>query len=247
MKPQWASTLVKDALDFVYPPHCQWCGTRNRQCRNKVICNTCEQAIAPDIKHRCHCCSAPVGPHLQTQDGCSHCNAGKRLYQEAVSLGAYDGTLKQICIQSKLPGQRPLAKTLATWLCERNLQQMQAWNCDLIVPIPYFWVDRLRNAGHNADAITETLGKYLQLPVHRHILRKRKWTPRQHTLSASMRRKNLQGAFQVTQFAKVAGKRVLIADDVLTTGTTVNRVSAVLLKAGAASVHVAVLARTLNS
>ncbi|WP_437191770.1 phosphoribosyltransferase family protein [Planctomicrobium sp. SH527] len=247
MRQRWAFSLVQDALDFVYPPHCQWCGSRSPRCRIKVICDTCEQTIAPVVKHRCECCSAPVGPYLQTQSGCPHCNSGKRLYQQAVSLGAYDGPLKQVCIQSKLPGQRPLARTLAIWLCERSGQQMQDWGCDLIVSIPHFWMNRIRHSDHNADAITETLGKHLKLPVHRHVVSKRRWTPRQHTLTASMRRKNLRDAFQITRFAKIAGKRILIADDVLTTGTTVNRLSEVLLNAGAASVHVAVLARTLNS
>jgi ComF family protein len=239
--------LARAAADFVFPPACLWCGREANPVATAGFCPDCETNISPPIAQRCARCSAPVGPFLTTVDGCIHCRTDTFSFRRAISLGPYDDQLRRACLRCKRPGHSALSAGLARLLCEREAQTLRAWNCDAIVPVPHFWVDRLRQTDHAADSVADQLGRFLLVPVERHILAKVKWTPKQLHLSASARRRNLQAAFRLAGAVRLDGLRILLADDILTTGTTAHRVSRVLLDAGAEQVCVAVLARGIGA
>jgi len=242
-----ARRLLQDGGDFLYPPACLWCQRQLNQIDEQGIqlCGACRDLLAPERPLRCHRCSAPIGPHLDADAPCVHCRREVLHFRQAISLGTYDEALRRACIQCKQASQRPLATALTRLLCLRSDSRLRAWNPNLILPVPHHWTERFVHPNPSTEAIAEALGAYLSVPMDRHLLSKRRRTKRQHDLPASQRRRNLQGAFQVCRGATLAGLNILLVDDVLTTGTTVNRNIRELQTAGAENVHVAVLARCL--
>lgn len=169
-------------------------------------------------------------------------------YSRIISLGPYLDELRRASLKCKHPRQAALTNALTELMCRRNGEILREWNADMVIPVPHYWMDRLR-ADHAAATIGESLGRFLKVPVERHILRKVKRTRKQQKLPAHARQENLRGAFEVARSAhrRVAGRRVVLADDILTTGITADRCSRVLLHAGATRVDVAVLARAIGS
>jgi len=120
-------------------------------------------------------------------------------------------------------------------------------DADLIVPVPLH-AGRLREREFNQSLLlADLLGRYLNLPVVATALVRILATAPQTTLTRPERSRNLRRAFAVQNAGVLAGRRVLLIDDVFTTGTTVNQCSKTLLKAGVSAVHVLTLARTIDS
>jgi len=116
---------------------------------------------------------------------------------------------------------------------------------DVVVPVPLHR-KRLRSRGFNqAVLLGELLAREWQLPFERRALQRVRWTEPQINLSADARRENVKGAFSVSESFAVGGKRVLIVDDVLTTGSTVEECSRMLKSAGAVNVAVVTVARAV--
>lgn len=137
--------------------------------------------------------------------------------------------------------RRPLglvtAQALADFVAERDPE--------LIVPVPLH-VRRLRDRGFNqAVLLGEVLEREWRIPLHRRAMQRIRWTEPQIDLSAEERRDNVKGAFRVGDAAAVAGRRVLLLDDVFTTGSTVEECARVLRKSGASGVVVVTVARAL--
>jgi len=252
LKTVWTASrsFMKDSVDFLYPPCCPWCGCfQNQVSPQKThggFCTDCCQRIAPHLPDRCDRCSAPVGPYLVTTEGCFDCKAGVRRYERTFSLGTYQGDLKRL-IQRCKRGSRSLAVAAAGLLMEQTQAQLRQESFHLILPVPHHWFDRVCRRDSVADILAEEFSRHLGIPTDRQILFKSKWTRPQQGKTAAQRRSSLKAAFSVNRFAKLTGLRVLLTDDVLTSGTTANRSIQVLQQAGVQSVHVAVLARTLLS
>lgn len=183
---------------------------------------------------------------MQSEEGCHRCAAERYVFQRVVSLGAYDGELGRACRSCKQPMQQPLTMALARVLAERERETLLNWNLDAIVPVPHHWSQRWRAGHHAADTVAETIGAACRIPVERHLLSKVRRTPKQTSLSGRERRNNLKQAFRIVGRPKLTGLRFLIADDILTTGATAQRVAAELLRGGAAAVYIAVLGRSLK-
>lgn len=196
------------------------------------------------MRDACQRCSAPVGPHLDTSDGCFHCRTDRFAFHEAVSLGAYAGPLRSACLRSKEPTGAPLASALSAALWDRHAERIAAWRPELVVPVPRYWLGRILFGANAATVVAETLARRLELPCRLDLLTKVRWTPAQTSLHATERRRNLRDAF-AAHSTRLKGRRVLLVDDVLTTGTTSHRCARALRDAGASEVMVAVLSRAL--
>lgn len=243
-----AGTLWRTGVDFVYPPACAFCsgslgGGEGREAGWQRLCDVCVPALAPPVPNRCARCSAPVGPYLETTRGCVHCRGDRFAFTRAMSLGVYEGCLRHACLSAKGPGGGPLATGLAELLWARAGDELSAAGIDLVVPVPHHWTSRLWHAHFPPVSISRTLARRLKARWHGHILAKVRRTPSQVSLSATERRSNLRGAFRVVGGSRLSGLKVLLVDDVLTTGTTAHRAAGELLGAGAAGVLVAVIAR----
>jgi ComF family protein len=237
--------LLRAGGAFVFPSVCLWCG-RGLSLDGGKFCRDCREELVPAPGPRCQVCSAPVGPNLETSAGCIHCREDRYAFTRVFSLGVYDGALRGACLRFKRRHDAPLAAGLADLFWEQEGESLAELNPDLVVPVPHHWTDRLFRPPQSPTTLADRLGHFLKVPVERHILRKKRRTPRQLSLEPTARRHNLRSAFEVSGRARFDGERILLADDVLTTGTTAHRASRLLLQAGAGKVDVAVLARGIG-
>jgi ComF family protein len=187
-----------------------------------------------------------VGPNLETSAGCVHCRSDRFAFERVIRLGVYYNRMRSACLQAKSRQGRPLTAAMADVLWEREKSSFLADAFDIVVPVPHHWTARLTSAHVMAETLAGVLSRRLQVPLGSHILAKVRRTPTQTSLTASRRRTNLRRAFRVQSHPDVEGRSVLLVDDVLTTGTTANKVSRVLKRAGAGRVVVAVVARGLG-
>ncbi len=210
------------------------------------LCLSCLRESAPEIADVCERCGAPVGPFLDTSLGCVHCRFTPFHFEKAICLGVYRDVLKETCLRMKHSGTEPLARALAECFWQQKREPLERVDAERIVSVPQHWTRRFR-PGHNAsETIACHLARRLRVPVDVRQVRKSRRTLEQKTLPRTRRLSNLRDAFQIRHPKTIQGRRILLVDDVLTTGTTANRISRLLKKAGAKSVTVAALARGLG-
>jgi predicted amidophosphoribosyltransferase len=246
----WARTLLRGAADFVYPPACRLCGgelpDRPADGIGPAFCAPCAAALLADRGTACRQCGATIGPGLDPKLPCAFCHDENYTFDRVIRLGVYDGPLRSACLAIKKPESESLAAGLAelTWQVEK--ERFAQTECDVVIPIPRFWVQRFTQAHHAADTLAEVWAKRLQVPLASHILRKVRWTRPQARLTPSERRVNLRRAFATVGVDALAGASVVLAVDVMTSGATVQEATRQLRRAGAARVVVAVVARGLG-
>lgn len=173
------------------------------------------------------------------EDGrCRLCRSGARAFDFAYSFGAYEGVLRQLIHLFKYAGMRPLARPLGAHLARALPREA----FDAVVPVPLHWWKRWRRGFNQSELLARAIARRCGLPL-RLAVRRRRPTRVQAGLSNSARRANVSGAFAVRRFRSVAGLRILLIDDVMTTGATASACAAALKRAGARYVTVLTLAR----
>ena len=234
------------AGNFFYPPHCLFCHCDLPESSIK-LCASCQERLRPKETALCLRCCAPVGPNLNTDNGCFLCLGDRFTFSRVLALGVYEGELSRICLQAKHSRQPGLATGLGTMLWERRGPFLSEWRPDLVLAVPRHWTSRLWANEAPASVIAATLATLLPCPLGRHILRKTRRTAAQSSLTPAERRKNLRNVFRVARGVRLEGCRVLLVDDVLTTGTTAEQIARVLRLAGAGEIIVAVAARGIGT
>lgn len=176
---------------------------------------------------------------LDAAGRCDLCRLGLRGFDAAYSFGAYEDTLRELIHLFKYGRVRPLARLFGEWLVSA-IPRDQTF--DLIVPVPLHWRRKLERGFNQSELLARAVAKRYGLrPVN--AVRRKRPTGVQAGLSNAKRRTNVSGAFQVKRKAQVAGRRVLLIDDVMTTGATLSACAAALKNAGARYVAVLTLAR----
>jgi ComF family protein len=179
-------------------------------------------------------------PHL-----CSDCLSDIHQFDRARAAGIYRGLLREIIQRFKYEGKTFLARPLAQLVTHIAAGLADYQDLKLIIPVPLH-PRRLRQRGFNqASLLARQLGSNLGLPVDYSLLKRSRWTEPQTGLSRKQRAKNVKGAFALINQKKVGGKGVLLLDDVITTGETVNQCVRVLKAGGARKVVVLTVARTV--
>lgn len=170
---------------------------------------------------------------------CRLCRNGLTSFDALYCVGAYEGRLRNLIHLFKFDHMRQLDRPLGRFLRTGLPLEIQF---DLIVPTPLHWRKRLTRGFNQADLLARELSRSTGIPVVK-ALRKARATIAQSTLTGPERRRNVKGAFRVKNAAELFQKRILLVDDVYTTGATANACAKVLKDAGAQSVAVLTLAR----
>ena len=254
--PAWMSTFVRGAADFLYPPVCRLCtselpepngGTTTSEAIPAApFCEACRRGLFAGHGLACLRCGASIGPYLDPKVPCSFCRNERFAFERVVRLGVYDDLLRTACLRAKTSGAEPLAAGLAELLWECETEAFRDAKVDVVVPVPHHWLRRFYHSHNAAHTLGSVWASQLQVPLASHILVKRRWTRPQARLTPHERRQNLRNVFQAVPSQGLAGAVVLLADDVMTTGTTAHESAKVLVQAGAARVIVAVVARGLG-
>jgi ComF family protein len=167
------------------------------------------------------------------------CRLGLSGFDAAYSYGSYEGALRKLIHLLKYEGMRPLARPFGDLLA-RALPREQRF--DLIVPMPLHWRRRWQRGFNQAELLAREIAKRWNLPV-RNAARRTRATSAQAGLTHAKRRANVSGAFAVKRGTRLDGMRVLLVDDVLTTGASAAACARALKRAGARHVALLTLAR----
>jgi len=153
-----------------------------------------------------------------------------------------------MCLSTKRPRSEELAAALAGFLWQREEPALCGVRADLVIPVPRHWSENVRATPPAPQTLAAVLSRRLRVDLATHILAKTRWTDKQSELPPSRRRTNLKGAFHVPRrfHSDVDKRRILLVDDVLTTGATADEAARALLAASASSVAVTVIARGLG-
>jgi len=177
---------------------------------------------------------------LDEQGRCSLCRLGLTGFDTVYTFGSYEDTLRELIHLFKYGRMRPLARLLGE-LTARAIPREHRF--DLIVPMPLHWRKRWSRGYNQSELLAKEVARRWGVPVE-NIVRRVKATAPQAGLSNSKRRLNVRAAFRMRKGSNIKGLRVLLIDDVVTTGSTASACASVLKRAGASHVAVAAVART---
>lgn len=224
---------------WLLPATCAGCDGHRQ--RDQILCRQCLAQLSPLPDAHCPCCALPYpstdsGIHL-----CGDCSNRKPPFTKVYALGCYEGFLRELIQRLKYHRLPILDRPLGQLLAEQVMVAMATDNFDAIVPVPLH-PTRLRQRTFNQSLlIARQLSRRLKIPVASGLLARTRTTQTQQRLNATERQNNLKQAFQVAGSAR--GARLLLVDDVMTTGATARTCAATLTAAGAAEVRVTILAR----
>ncbi len=212
-------------LEFVFPSRCVGCARSG-----SFLCDACVDELPRADSPRCWRCWRPQNRF----ELCPECHAAPPPFESLRSAFVYEGTVRQLVRGLKYRGMTALAEPMAGLLAEAALEfDMET---DLIVPVPLSGL-RHRTRGYNqASELAKHLGRELDAPIRPRALERVRHTPPQaRTADAAQRRRNVQGAFR-SEDPAVEGNRILLVDDVTTTGATLAACADALNRVGAQSV-----------
>jgi ComF family protein len=238
--------FLASLLDFVFPPLCHVCRTFIPDAGEIHICPRCREGMPLIDSPLCTLCGVPFlgvgGDHV-----CGPCTKAKPHFDAARAVFVYEGSSRDMIHSFKYHYKTHLRRPLALLTIDHLSEFILSQSPELIMPVPLHR-KRLRSRGFNqAVLLGEIIAKHSNLPMDRDNLKRVRWTEPQVKLSADDRRANVKGAFSIREPLCVQNLGILLVDDVLTTGSTVDECSRVLKSAGASRVSVITVARALSA
>jgi len=221
---------------LLFPDQCRLCDRPLRELTAVPVCAACLDTLPPARSpHVCQVCGLPFenAAPLHQVETCGLCRRQAPAFHKARGYGSYDGKLRQLIHLLKYSRMRPLARPLARCMASR-LGELGP--LDLIIPVPLHGPRKWRRGFNQAEALAREVSRFAGVPWTAGVLRRTRATPPQVGLSHRQRRLNLTGAFAVRRPESVRQRRVLLVDDVMTTGATLDTCARALTAAGARSV-----------
>ncbi len=250
------SGVAESLFATLFPSDCRLCSASLVNISRLPVCRPCLAEVRAITGGVCSVCGERVFSPFALSVGETRCGLCRRLeppFVQAVAYGSYDGGLRELVHLLKYEQVRPAAVVLGRMLAEAMLGLESRWTERpvMLVPVPLH-ARKLRQRGFNQSeliarhAIKVGAGNG-GMVMHSRVLERRRETESQIGLTRHQRRENLRGAFAVARPEEIAGREILLVDDVFTTGTTVSECARVLRRAGASKVFVATVARTLKA
>jgi ComF family protein len=238
--------IMTGITDLVFPPRCTTCGAVLEEHAPLSFCPPCAAEIHFIRPPLCPRCGIPFPATEGDSHLCGECLATERPYAVARAVGLYEKTLLTAIHLFKYRGTIGIGEVLGRIMADFAGDQWDMTVFSLIIPVPLHR-KRLRERGFNqAVILAREIAKRFSLPLDFMTLRRKIFTASQVGLGREERSANVRKAFTVRKPEKIAGRRILLVDDVTTTGSTLTECASVLMQANAEAVAVLTLARALH-
>jgi ComF family protein len=230
-------------VDGVLPPRCLSCGEIVEQ--PDALCSRCWSGITFFAPPWCVLCGLPF-PHPMGEDAvCADCARRRPIWDQARAVLRYDKNSRRLLLGFKHGDHTHSAAAFGQWMQRAGADVLA--RADLLVPVPLHWTRLFQRRYNQAALLAQAVHAAGGPEVAADWLVRRKRTPVQGHLGPAARERNVRGAFAMRPRRSVAGKHVVVVDDVMTTGATVEECARVLRRAGALSISVLTLARALRT
>ena len=226
---------------LLYPPVCTICATSVGA--REYLCHDCQAKAMRIVPPFCARCSEPFPGAIIGSFTCANCAHRTLHFEAAVAVYRSRGIVRRIVHDFKYNRQMHLRHVVGGWLC-RTLEdsRLHGRPFDLVVPVPLHPARQRERGFNQALLLAELVSARISVPI-RAVLERVRYTTTQTAFDRTERMENLHNAFRLRKKADVRHLRVLLIDDVLTTGATLSECARILRKAGALSIHAATAAR----
>ncbi|MEW6088843.1 MAG: ComF family protein [bacterium] len=227
-------TILDAFVDFIWPPKCLICGI-DLENGKKMICNECEKGIILFSPPFCAQCGHPLFYSGDLSERlCAPCKNGKYFFEHAFIIGSYEKSLRDAIHRFKYDKKAVLRKYFSILINDYIEKNNVLNKFDIIVPVPLFSAKKRERGFNQSELLASVIGEKWDLPVLSKNLYRTRHTEPQHNLDYLQRKENIKGAFKLKNKIPVKGKRILLVDDIVTTGATVNECSRILKNDGKA-------------
>ncbi len=226
--PEW----MWDAIDWIFPPHCLGCGLEG-----EIICPDCYATIKRIPANVCPYCNA----YVSTSGHCPSCKNQKPPYAQFRAFAYYGGVIREAVHQLKYQNDVGVARVLASYLLK--VIHAETWKIDLVVPVPLSRSKQEQRGYNQAERLAQPVAQALGKPISTEGLLRIRENASQVDLDVKSRRENVRGVFEADPTI-VKGKRILLIDDVFTTGATLESASKALRDAKSDLVYAVTVGRS---
>jgi len=235
--------IGRAVIDAVLPPRCLACGEVVGE--PDALCPRCWSGITFFAPPWCARCGLPFPHPMEDGAVCADCARGQMHWDRACAALRYDKYSRGLVLRLKHGDRTDLARALGGWMRRAGAEMLEG--TDLLVPVPLHWTRLFARRYNQAALLAHAIHAAGGPPVAADWLLRRRRTPSQGRLGPLGRARNVRGAFVLRDGRSVRDRRVVIVDDVLTTGATVDECARVLRRAGAEFVGVLTAARALRT
>lgn len=238
--------MLESARKLIFPDQCLLCGDLVQS--DGGLCGTCWRDTPFIMGLICESCGAPqLGPDPGWSVCCDDCRGANRPWTQGRAALVYAGSARRLVLGLKHGDRLDLVPVLAKWMAASAAPILT--EDMLIAPVPVHWRRLIKRRYNQAAALAIEFGKRTGLPVCPDLLQRSRHTPPQEGIGSSARFANIDGAIRPhpRRVGRIAGKTVLLIDDVMTSGATLTSCARVCLAAGAAEVRVMTLARAVKA
>jgi ComF family protein len=240
-----AQNWLNVGLGFLYPEICQLCGEQRATAQEGFVCRHCWTQVRFIRPPFCERCGLPYPGDLTAPFECTNCREMELYFTSARSAVVASGIVREVIHRFKYQRALWFEPFLADLLIREAKSALLEQHWDFIVPVPLHPVKHREREFNQAERLASHLSAATGIPLNRKWLRRVIPTATQTLLTREQRATNMRGAFAVTDHAGLDGERIVLVDDVFTTGATTSACAKVLQSAGAGDICVWTVARGL--
>ena len=222
--------ILRKILELLYPSTCIFCG---KLC-GEGICKACREKVKYIREPRCKKCGKPI--ESREAEFCYDCRKQTFHYEQGRSLWLHQEPISNSIYAFKYKNRQVDGEVYGREMARRFEKLIRFWEIDVIIPVPIHKKKRRKRGFNQAELIAKEVGNILNIPVNcTSVVRMKETTP-QKELGSRSRKRNLKRAFRVTD-CRLKGKRVLLIDDIYTTGSTIDSIAEILGKTGCEKIY----------
>ena len=225
--------MKPDLAGHLFPRRCPVCHDVVEDAGEKA-CGICRLRLSYVKEPSCRKCGKPLA--ADGREYCMDCAAGKHIFSQGRAPFVYDGVMRRSVSRFKYGGRKEYADFYAEEIMRRCWKEVAFWKAEVIVPIPLHPSRRRKRGFNQAELVAERLSRQTGIPMDAGLLKRVKKTRAQKELSREERASNLKGAFAARE-EEFPFRRILLVDDIYTTGSTMDEAARILREAGARSVY----------